>query len=165
MEIACPGIILSRLPTILGYRIQNLPPSHLNHQIIFRDSRFPYRETNDIIPGMNNKRDMERGYPEIILSQLPTFTEHRIQNLPPSHLNYQIIFRDSRFPYRETNIVFLGMNKKTRYGNRLFRNKIITLANIYGTQNIETTTISFKPGIILSHKPTVVEHRTCHHLI
>ena len=60
---------------------------------------------------MNKIRDMEIACPEIILSLLPTFVEHRILNLPPSHLNNQILFRDSRFPYRETNSVVLGMNK------------------------------------------------------
>ena len=75
MEIACPGILLSHLPTVMGHGILKLPPSHLNPQIIFRDSRFPYRETNNVVIGMNKIRDMEIVCPEIILSRLPTVIE------------------------------------------------------------------------------------------
>ena len=60
---------------------------------------------------MCKKRDMETGYSRIMLSHLPTVVEHRILNLPPSYLSPQIIFRDSRFPYRETKSVVIGMNK------------------------------------------------------
>ena len=140
MEIACPGIILSHLPTVVEHRILNQPPFHLNHQIIFRDSRFPYRESNSVVIGMNKKRDMEIACPGIILSLLPTFVEHRILNLPPSHLNHQIIFRDSRFPYRETKSVVIGMNK---------------------IRDMEIAC----PGIILFHQPTVIECGICHYLI
>ena len=78
MEIACPGIILSHLPTVEEHRILNLQPFHLNPQIIFRDSRFPYRETNRVVLGMCKIRDMETGYSGIILSHLPTVMERGI---------------------------------------------------------------------------------------
>ena len=71
MEIACPGILLSHLPTLVGHRILSLPPSHLNQQIIFRDSRFPYREANNVVLGMNKKRDMKIACPGIILYDYP----------------------------------------------------------------------------------------------
>jgi len=89
----------------------NLSPTNLNHQILFRDLRFPNRETNRVVIGMIKIRDMEIACPGIILSQLPTVEKNRILNLPPTNLNHQILFRDSRFPYRETKYVVLGMNK------------------------------------------------------
>jgi hypothetical protein len=66
MEIEGPGIILSHLQTVVEHGIYHL--LYLTIKFIFRDSRFPYHETNNVLLGMNKIRDMEIEGPGIILA-------------------------------------------------------------------------------------------------